>query len=160
MNRIPTTHALGVIGEVLVAPDETRATLLLSDAVGLGVLLVSILLLHATVPAAVVPGIMRFFVYIALAFISWNAWRMPWAPRGPAGWLRIAGVMAVGGLIFLMLDVLIGRGADPNLSLLASAERARGFWGFGFTATVFPAVFLIGVAGVARSAYQSWWYSR
>jgi len=142
-----------------VASNKTRTVIFLGDALGLGVLLVQILLLHAIVPAAVVPGIVLFFVYIALAFISWNAWRMPWAPSDPVGWLRIAGVMVAGGSIFLVMDVLIGRAGDPNLPLLPSAERVEGPLGFGFAATIFPAVFFIAIAGVARSACRPWRHS-
>jgi hypothetical protein len=133
---------------------------MLGDAIGLVVLLVPIALLGALVPAAIVPGIMWFFVYIVLAFISWHVWRMPRAPHRPEEWLRVAGAAIVVGSFFLGMDVLIGRSEEANLPLLEAAERARGFLGFAFTVTMFPAVFFIGIAGVARAACQIWRDSR
>ncbi len=135
----------------------TLRVVTLADVIGLAVLLIPIALLDVWVPAASIPGIVWFFVYIALAFISWHVWRMPHAPQQPKDWLRIAGTAVVLGSIFFGMDVLIGRTDGEDLPLWESAERARGFLGFAFTVTIFPGVFFVAVAGVARSAYQMRW---
>jgi hypothetical protein len=130
--------------------------MMLGDVIGLAVLLVPIVLLGVLVPAATVPAVVWFFVYVALAFISWHVWRMPRAPRHPKGWLQVAGLAVVVGSISFAVDVLIGHSEEANLPLIESAERARGFGGFAFTVTMFPAALFVGIAGVARSACQKW----
>jgi hypothetical protein len=94
-------------------------------------------------------------IYLVLAAFAWQAWHEKDAPKSVLGWLGMAvGSVLVGAASF-MVDVSFGHAKDPNLSMLAAAQEAGSIFGFALTATVFPALLLVSIAGMARSAYLS-----
>lgn len=124
----------------------------------LGLLVIAVLLAIFVRLADGPAGWMGLYL-VALAIVAptaWFMWRDPKSPTDPGGWLLLAaGALVVGALSFLA-DVSIGHSKNPVASAWEAAQLTGGMFGFVFTATVFPALFLISVGGAIRSACGRW----
>lgn len=129
---------------------------IMADVIGLIVLLVLVVLCAVIVPASEVTPLLWFFVYAALAVIGWSFWRRESAPVSPAGWFGLIATAMVLDALSFAGDMFIGHRHHPELPLFQAAETSGSFFGFGLTATLFPALAFIAIAGLARSAYRSW----
>jgi|ERR1035437_8633725 hypothetical protein len=127
----------------------------MGNAVGLVVLLLLVGLTAKFVHLGNNPTAIWVLMYLVLAALAWQAWHEKDAPKSVLGWLGMAvGSVLLGGASF-MVDVSFGHAKDPSLSMLTAAQEAGSIFGFALTITVFPALLLISIAGMARSAYVS-----
>jgi len=129
---------------------------IMADAIGLIVLSVLVALCAVIVPASEAAPLLWLFVYAALAVVGWSFWRRESAPASPAGWLGLTAAGMLLGALSFAADVFIGHRHHPGVSLFQAAETSGSLLGFGLTVTFFPALVFIAIAGLARSAYQSW----
>ena len=125
----------------------------MANAVGLGVLLLLVIVLAKLFPFGAGSVIVWGAIYLVLAAIAWHWWHEQGGPSAPLEWLVMLVLGGVLGLVSFLIDVSFGHSKDPSLSYLAAAEAAGSPFGFGFTVTVFPAVMLVAVAGLARAVY-------
>jgi len=124
----------------------------------LGMLVIAVLLaILVRLATGVANWVGVYFVALAiLAPTAWFMWRDPKSPASATGWLlRAAGALVLGLLSFLV-DVSIGHSKNPAASAWEAAQLAGSMFGFAFTATVFPAAFLISAGGAIRSACGRW----
>jgi len=75
------------------------------------------------VPDEVVRRPMWVFVYLALAACAVFSWKQTQAPKTPVGWLKLAGIFALIGLILLGVGHLI---APTDHTLNGSASLVTG----------------------------------
>jgi hypothetical protein len=138
--RGPSTFALGMR--------------VLGDTIGLVVLLLP-LAIYAWLapPLTAETTILLWAGSLALGLTGWVSWRHKSAPQRPTGWLTLAGLTVLGGVLSFAIDVVIGRANHPDLPLIAAAQSADGPFGFVATVVAFPAAFLIAVAGLVRCAF-------
>lgn len=84
---------------------------------------------------------------------AWFTWRDPRAPSSVGGWLWLgAGALLLGALSFLV-DVAIGHTKNPSATAWEAAQLAGSMFGFAFTVSIFPGLFLISAGGAVRAAY-------
>jgi hypothetical protein len=124
----------------------------------LGTLVIAVLLaIFVRLAAGAAEWMGLYFVALAiLAPTAWFMWRDPKYPASASGWLLLAAGALVLGFLSFLVDVSIGHSKNPAASAWEAAQLTGSMFGFAFTATVFPALFLISAGGATRSAYGRW----
>lgn len=127
----------------------------MGNAIGLGVLAVLVASTASLVPESQVQSVLWVFIYLAIAAMGLFMWNSEKYSQSTGGWLGILVVGAVLGLLFFVVDIVIGQVFHPELSLFEGARRVGGMFGFAFTVTVMPAIIFVALGGVARGIYVS-----
>jgi phosphoglycerol transferase MdoB-like AlkP superfamily enzyme len=125
-----------------------------ADAIGLSVLAVEMVVAALVFYSPAAPALIWIVISIAFAIAAVLMWRSEKSPKSPSEWFLLAIGSVVLGCIFFVCDVWVGSSGNPNLSILDTARRAGGPFGFGLTLIVCPATTFISLAGMARAYYE------
>jgi len=123
----------------------------MANAVGLIVLAGMVSVIAFFVPATQIPGPMWILVYVVLAVTALYTWHREALMNSTVGCLLLIAASLFFGALFLAADIIIGQIHHPDESWFGGAAKVGGPFGLPLTMLVFPGLFSVGLAGLARS---------
>lgn len=127
----------------------------LADLVGLSIVTAIFGFLTLLAPRLLAPvGWWPGFVFVAV--LGMFFWHSKSAPVGPRDWLKFLGVIVLLDMGSFCIDMIVGELSRPHLSPLKSAMEFGGPFGFAATSVLIPSLFVVSIAGLARSGFLYW----
>ena len=125
----------------------------IADLVGLLALAAIAGVLAALVPHAHISALGWLAIVGVLGVAGLPAWHGKSAPKRPAEWAQLLGWTVLADALSFLADVLIGSPSSAGDSWLQRAEHSGSPLGFGLTAIIIPAAFVIFAAGFVRAVF-------